>query len=168
MSLSLTFGPSVGLRGGAACRTALYEAPLPPASAAVRCPGPGPEGRLHPVRVREVLQEARTTAERRKGRHRKAAPLPTLPYPEVTRFSIVAPRPKVSVRVGDSEMVVETDADSRFDEEGRVAVRTEPNCLEQSGEVPLTGAAAGWRTAVRRALGSHSCGARFSRRRGRR
>ncbi len=90
--------------------------------------------------------ETRTTSEKRKGRHRKATPLPTLPYPQVTKFSIVTPRPKMSVRIGDNETVlVETDADSRFDQEGRVAIKTEPNCLEQAGMVPLRGGRVRWR-----------------------
>jgi hypothetical protein len=64
----------------------------------------------------------------------------------VTKFAIVAPRPKMSVHIGDSEMIlVETDADSRFDQEGRVAVRAEPACLEQAGKVPLRGGRVRWR-----------------------
>lgn len=92
------------------------------------------EGDLHPV----------SRAKRKPPR--KPSPLPTLPYPEVTKFAIVAPRQKMRVHINDSETVlVETDADSRFDTEGRVAVRAEPNKLEQAGKAPLTGGRVRWR-----------------------
>lgn len=90
--------------------------------------------------------EPQTTTEKRKGKHRKQNPLLTLPYPEVTKFDIITPQPKMSVHIGDSETVlVETDADSRFDQEGRVAIKTEPNCLEQASKVPLSGGRVRWR-----------------------
>jgi hypothetical protein len=86
------------------------------------------------------------TTKKRRGPYRKAAPLPTLPYPQVTKFSIVTPQPKMRVRIGDSETIlVETDADCRFDQESRVAIKTEPSCLEQAGKVPLRGGRVRWR-----------------------
>ncbi len=92
-------------------------------------------------------QETTTTQEQGKGgRHRKAQPLPTRPFPEVTKFVIVAPKPKMEVRIGDNETVlVETDADSEFDRRGLVAIRTEPACLELAGKVPLKGGRVRWR-----------------------
>src|SRR5262249_12006294 len=47
-----------------------------------------------------------TTRDRKGGRHRKKDPLPTLPYPQVTRFEIVTPQPKMRVHIGDSETIL--------------------------------------------------------------
>lgn len=73
-------------------------------------------------------------------------PLPTLPYPNVTKFSIVYPRPSLDVSIGDHETVlVETDADSQFDKLGKVAIRSEPKGLEEFGKSPLKGGRIRWR-----------------------
>jgi hypothetical protein len=85
-----------------------------------------------------------------KGRGRRTfqprAPLPTLPYPSVTRFEIVWPQDKLQVEMQDSETVlVETDADSQFDRENRVSVRSEPPVLEIAGKSPLRGGRIRWR-----------------------
>lgn len=84
----------------------------------------------------------------RKRRHKyvKPNPLPTLPYPNVTRFEIVSPESKMEVSIGDHEIVlVETDADSMFDKQGKVAIRTEPKILEEFGKSPLKGGRIRWR-----------------------
>jgi hypothetical protein len=85
--------------------------------------------------------------ERKKRRkYVKPDPLPTLPYPNVTRFVIVTPQPNLEVAVGDHEIVlVETDADSMFDKLGKVAIRTEPKLLEEFGKSPLKGGRIRWR-----------------------
>jgi hypothetical protein len=73
-------------------------------------------------------------------------PLPTLPYPNVTKFKIVAPQPQMDVSIGDYEVVlVETDADAEFDKRGMVAVRVEPKILEEFGKSPLKGGRVRWR-----------------------
>ncbi len=82
----------------------------------------------------------------RKGRPRKQSPLPTLPFPDVTMFNIVAPQSKLSVRIHDSEVVlVETDADAEYGNQRRLGIRTEPSCLEEAGNSPLRGGRVRWR-----------------------
>lgn len=83
--------------------------------------------------------------KKRRG-YTKSEPLPTLPYPQVTKFSIVTPRPCMRVRLNDNQVVlVETDADAQFDREGRIAIRSEPTSLEQIGKAPLRGGRIRWR-----------------------
>lgn len=83
---------------------------------------------------------------KRKHKYVTPDPLPTLPYPNVTRFEIASPDPKMEVAIGDHEIVlVETDADSMFDKLGKVAVRSEPKVLEEFGKSPLKGGRIRWR-----------------------
>lgn len=88
-----------------------------------------------------------TKIERHKQRrYSRPDPLPTLPYPEVTKFSIMSPQPKMEIAIGDHEIVlVETDADSMFDKAGRIAIRSEPKLLEEFGRSPLKGGRMRWR-----------------------
>lgn len=73
-------------------------------------------------------------------------PLHTLPYPEVTRFEIVHPKPQMDVSINDTEVVlIETNADSRFYAEDRIALRIEPDILELAGVSPLRGGRLRWR-----------------------
>ncbi len=82
----------------------------------------------------------------RHGRHIVFDPLPTLPFPQVTKFFIVAPKPRMEIHLNDIEVVlVETDADSEFDRRGLVAIRTEPDCLELAAKAPLRGGRIRWR-----------------------
>jgi hypothetical protein len=75
-----------------------------------------------------------------------ASPLPTLPYPEVTRFEIVYPKPEMQIRLNDNEvLLVETDADSRFYHDNHIAIRFEPEQLEQASISPLRGGRMRWR-----------------------
>jgi len=91
-------------------------------------------------------QERQTVREQKKGRHRTLDPLLTLPFPQVTKFTIVAPLPRMNVRINDNEVVlVETDADSEFDRRGLIAIRTEPDWLEQAAKAPLRGGRVRWR-----------------------
>jgi hypothetical protein len=79
-------------------------------------------------------------------RYRVYEPLPTLPFPEVTSFKIVAPLPALECRMNDTELVlVETDADAEYDRQGRLAIRSEPDILEQAGKAPLRGGRVRWR-----------------------
>ena len=89
-----------------------------------------------------------TTKKKKKKKYKKLAALPTLPYPNVTRFEIVYPEPNdiIEVRINDNEtVIVETDADAAFDKKGMIAIRSEPSYLEVSAKVPLRGGRMRWR-----------------------
>lgn len=83
----------------------------------------------------------------RRGHQRgKQPPLPTLPYPNVTRFEIVYPESDFSVNKQDNVLIkLETDADFRYDRELRIAVRSEPHKLELAGKGMLQGGRMNWR-----------------------
>jgi hypothetical protein len=84
--------------------------------------------------------------------YRNLNPLPTLPFPQVTRFEIVSPKPSLECRLNDTEVVlVETDADAEFDRRGLIAIRSAPPSLEQAAKAPLKGGRLRWR--VRAKLG---------------
>jgi hypothetical protein len=73
-------------------------------------------------------------------------PLPTLPYPHVTRFEIVYPEDILSVHKQDNHSLrIETDADFKFDRENRIAVRVEPPSLEVASKSNLRGGRIHWR-----------------------
>ncbi len=77
-------------------------------------------------------------------------PLLTLAYPDVTKFKIVQPEGKLSIRVGKYRQVkVETDANSRFDREHRIAIRFSPELLEQASKSLLKGGRINWRIRVK-------------------
>jgi hypothetical protein len=83
---------------------------------------------------------------RRGSKYRKAQPLPTLLFPNVTRFEIVWPKPKMDIHLNDTEsIIIETDADAEFDRQDRVAIRCEPPVLEVAGKAPLRGGRLRWR-----------------------
>lgn len=78
--------------------------------------------------------------------HPKPAPLPTLPYPQVTMFDVRYPEDVLRVRLnGSAGLMVETDADERFDIENRISIRSEPPSLEVAAKSPLRGGRARWR-----------------------
>lgn len=80
----------------------------------------------------------------KKKKFTKKEPLPTLPFPNVTKFKIVSPQPRMEIRLNDTEVVlIETDADSKFKD--RIAIRFEPNTLEYSSHSPLSGGRTRWR-----------------------
>jgi hypothetical protein len=86
------------------------------------------------------------TRKPRPHRPIKIDPLPTLPFPEVTRFEIVTPKPVLEIRQNEIEVVLaETDADAEFDRRGHIAIRFEPNCLELAAKSPLRGGRIRWR-----------------------
>jgi len=90
--------------------------------------------------------EKQPVTEKRKGRPTASDPLPTLPFPQVTKFAIVTPKPKMEVRLNDNEVVlVETDADAEFDQRGLIAIRTEPPHLELAAHTKLKGGRVRWR-----------------------
>lgn len=97
--------------------------------------------------------EPQPIRQNRPGKHIKRDPLPTLPFPQVTRWQIVSPAGELQVHSGDVETIlVETDADSEFDERGLVSFRAEPPILEIAAKTPLRGGRVRWR--LRTAEGS--------------
>ena len=71
-------------------------------------------------------------------------PLPTLPYPQVTRFEIVYPKDLFQLPLNDTQaIVVETDADAAFDK--FVSIRSEPPILVLATRAPLRGGRIRWR-----------------------
>jgi len=90
--------------------------------------------------------EAIPVPPKRTGRPLSFDPLPTLPFPQVTKFSIVTPKPKMNIPTNDVQVVlVETDADAEFDRQGRIALRCEPDSLELAAKSPLRGGRMRWR-----------------------
>lgn len=76
----------------------------------------------------------------------KPEPLPTKPYPDVTRWEIVWPEEISRVRLnGRSSVRIETDADERFDLEGRITLEFEPHKVEIAAVSPLTCGRKQWR-----------------------
>jgi hypothetical protein len=80
----------------------------------------------------------------RKGIPLHREPLPTLPYPNVTRFEIVYPLDLFQIPQNDTQnVVVETDADAAYD--SQVRIRAEPPVLEVATRAPLRGGRIRWR-----------------------
>lgn len=78
--------------------------------------------------------------------YKQKEPLPTLPFPQVTKWEMVVPAKEMEIHIGDYELVlVETDADAEFDNENRIAIRTEPSVLEVGTKAPLSGGRIRWR-----------------------
>lgn len=72
--------------------------------------------------------------------------LVTLPFPEVTKFEIVTPKPVMSIHLNDSETIlVETDGDAEFDRKSLVSIRFDPSLLEIASKSPLRGGRIRWR-----------------------
>ena len=73
-------------------------------------------------------------------------PLPTKPYPDVTRWEIVSPQELAKVRLnGRSSVRVETDAGAKFDLEGLISLEFEPHKVEVASVSALTGGRKQWR-----------------------
>lgn len=73
-------------------------------------------------------------------------PLPTKPYPDVTRWEIVSPNQTTRVRLnGRSAVRIETDADARFDTEGLISLEFEPKKVEVASLSALKGGRKQWR-----------------------
>jgi hypothetical protein len=82
----------------------------------------------------------------RRAPYKNFDPIPTLPFPQVTKLIIIVPRPKMEVRINDNEtLLVETDADSEYYRSKRIAIRTEPSVLEPAFQAPLRGGRIRWR-----------------------
>ncbi|MCI0556936.1 MAG: hypothetical protein MN733_00450 [Nitrososphaera sp.] len=79
--------------------------------------------------------------------YKEPEPLPTLPFPQVTKVKIATPLPKMEIHINDAETVlVETDADAEFDRRTLVGIRWEPkDQLELASKSPLRGGRIRWR-----------------------
>lgn len=76
----------------------------------------------------------------------KLPPLPTLDYPEVTRFEIVYPPEILYINIGDNRIIrIETNANFRFDREKRIALRFESESLEVASKSILQDGRMNWR-----------------------
>lgn len=72
--------------------------------------------------------------------------LPTLPYPQVTKFEIVFPKDVILIPQNNfGTVLLETDADVRFDREQRIAIRAEPLKLIEKTKSDLRGGRMKWR-----------------------
>lgn len=90
--------------------------------------------------------EPQTIPTLRPGKPVRPDPLPTLVFPEVSKFDIVSPSERCSIHRNDIEVIlVETDADSEFDRRGMVAIRVVPPVLEVASKSPLRGGRIRWR-----------------------
>lgn len=88
--------------------------------------------------------EKRSIERERGKRPRYQEPLPTLPFPEVTRFEIVYPLDIFQLALNDTQaIVVETDADAAYDK--HIQVRAVPPMLEVATRAPLRGGRVRWR-----------------------
>ncbi|HEY3318954.1 MAG TPA: hypothetical protein VGP72_00560 [Planctomycetota bacterium] len=74
------------------------------------------------------------------GPRESLPPIPTLPFPKVTRFDVVRPVNGTVARRGESKNVwIETDASDEFDRQGLIQIRCEPPLLEITSKTPLRG-----------------------------
>lgn len=72
--------------------------------------------------------------------------LPTLPYPQVSRFEIVRPQPALRIHYNDTRLIrVETDADTRFDRTNALRIRVAPRHLADVSKGSLVGGRINWR-----------------------
>lgn len=75
-------------------------------------------------------------------------PLQTLPYPDVTEFEIAYPTDELEVPIGGGHarrVRIETNANFRFDRQGFVNLRCEPQILEIASEAELQDGHKYWR-----------------------
>jgi len=72
-------------------------------------------------------------------------PIQTLPFPEVTRLEIVAPKVKAEPAIdGRTTIAIETDGDDKFDEQGLLTITIDSPVLEVAGFTPLRGGRKRW------------------------
>ncbi len=90
--------------------------------------------------------ETEEAGRKKRRRYLHKEPLPTLPFPQVTRWEMVVPQEELGIRLGDYETVlVETDASAEFDRKGLIGIRAEPPVLEVGSKAPLSGGRVRWR-----------------------
>ena len=76
----------------------------------------------------------------------KLPPLKTLPYPEVTFIKIIYPEDVLELPQGTNRVIrIETDANFKFDREGRISIRFEPPIIDVSSTSYLDGGRKHWR-----------------------
>lgn len=81
----------------------------------------------------------------RRPRH-KLPPLKTLPYPEVSFIKIIYPEIQLELPQSANRVIrIETDANFRYDREGRVSIRFEPPDVDVSSTSALDGGRKHWR-----------------------
>ncbi len=79
------------------------------------------------------------------GAREKLPPIPTLPFPQVTRFDVVRPVNGTVARRGESKNVwIETDGSDEFDRQGLIQICCEPPLLEITNKKPLHGGRMKW------------------------
>jgi len=94
----------------------------------------------------EGTGEVRPVTRHKPNRPIRPDPLPTLPFPNVTRFEIVYPEDLLQIHVNDSGLViVETDADQEYDIRGLIHIRADPPVLEVETKSRLRGGRIRWR-----------------------
>ena len=80
------------------------------------------------------------------GGHQKLPPLPTLPFPQVTRFDVVSPLDGTLAHIDESKSInIETDGDEQFDLRGLIQCRCEPELMEITHKTPLRRGRMSWR-----------------------
>lgn len=93
---------------------------------------------------RQGREERRPVEKERRKRPRVQDPLPTLPFPSVTRFEFVYPVDIFELPLNETQpLVVETDADAAYDK--HVQIRAVPPVLEVATRAPLRGGRIRWR-----------------------
>lgn len=103
------------------------------------------------VRAQGTTQQSggtgeQTVVEKKRRKYKPQPPLPTLPFPQATHFSIVYPDDLLQIRTNEAELIlVETDADAEFDKRGLIAIRSEPDLLVVAHKAPLRGGRIRWR-----------------------
>ncbi len=94
-------------------------------------------------------EEGELSTDRERRQHTRPRPLedlPTLPYPQVTKFNIVYPQEKLLIPLNSFRTILlETDADTKFDQENRIAIRSEPAKLIEKTKSDLRGGRIKWR-----------------------
>jgi hypothetical protein len=93
-------------------------------------PGRGEKGVITPPGVRPVVPN----------------PLPTLPFPQVTKWQIVYPVGAFELPMSALKtIIVETDADSMFDTRGLLSIRFDPTVVDIASKSVLKGGRIRWR-----------------------
>ena len=83
------------------------------------------------------------------GESQPVEPLPTKPFPEVSRWEIVSPKKVIKVPMeGRAVLKIETDADSQFDERNLIDLEFDPEKVEIASVSVLRGGRKRWRLRV--------------------
>lgn len=89
----------------------------------------------------------------RRPRPTPVTPLPTLPWPDVTRFEIVYPLSSLEIPKEVNRVIrIETDANFRYDREKRITLRFDPDVLEIASYQELNGGRKYWRVKCKQGI----------------